>query len=183
MKLALILLAICIIPRFLAAEEFEGNDESPPSLWRFEFDNDFFLGSDDQFSAGWSIQKHSYPADNWEDVDDTIFTRIITEVVPGLSLGDGRMARRGLSFGQLIQTPQDLSSEEFIPDDVPYAGVLSFANSWYAISDHRANGFQVLVGVLGPSSFAEEIQTFSHEYFFMGDEPQGWDHQLKMNRS
>ena len=34
-------------------------------LFRFEFDNDTFLGSDDAFSAGWSIQIHSAMLDKW----------------------------------------------------------------------------------------------------------------------
>jgi hypothetical protein len=34
-------------------------------LFRFEFDNDAFLGSDDAFSAGWSLQVHSPMLDEW----------------------------------------------------------------------------------------------------------------------
>ena len=34
-------------------------------LFRFEFDNDTFLGSDDAFSAGWSVQVHSQLLDEW----------------------------------------------------------------------------------------------------------------------
>lgn len=147
-------------------------------LWRFEFDNDIVGGSDDFFSAGWSLQRHTGAATSWDEMDMTLFSRWVTAHVPGISGGEGMAVRRGTGLSQVIQTPKDISDPELIEDDVPYAGVLSVANSWTALSDEKLTTFQILVGVLGPASLAEEAQKFVHNDLGMGDDPMGWDHQL-----
>ena len=35
------------------------------SVVRFDFDNDVFLGKDNSFTAGWSLQRHSRLNDVW----------------------------------------------------------------------------------------------------------------------
>ncbi len=158
-----------------------GNEEKTsagPVLWRFEFDNDFFGGSDDFFTAGWSIQRHGPAVASWDELGLSKPARWIADFVPGISGGKGLSVRRGMAFGQIIQTPGDLSQTALIEDDLPYAGVLGVANSWAALSDDRLNVFQVYLGVLGPASFAEEVQTFVHSDLNMGEDPMGWDNQL-----
>jgi hypothetical protein len=62
--LALLVLSPAGISGITAADEPE---KSPwdLKLFRFEFDNDSFIGSDDAFSAGWSFQVHSRLMDEW----------------------------------------------------------------------------------------------------------------------
>lgn len=148
------------------------------SLWRFEFDNDIIGESDDFFSAGWSLQRHDPYQESWSDFSLTHPSRWISEHVPGIGGGDGLFVRRGFSIGQIIQTPADLSQTELIEDDVPYAGVLGVAESWTALNDQCLNTFQIYLGVLGPASLAEEVQTFVHTDLGLGDDPKGWDNQL-----
>ncbi len=147
-------------------------------LWRFEFDNDFFGGSDDFFTAGWSIQRHGPAVASWDELKLSKPSRWIAGFVPGISGGEGLSVRRGMAFGQIMQTPADLSQTALIEDDLPYAGVLGVANSWAALNDDRLNVFQVYLGMLGPASFAEEVQTFIHVDLDMGEDPMGWDNQL-----
>src|SRR5262245_44861946 len=74
--------------------------DSPPKdpwslrLFRFEFDNDNLVGSDDAFSAGWSFQFHSRLMDQWGGGLDQWVRH-----VPGL--GDdgkgGRIVRRAVA--------------------------------------------------------------------------------------
>ena len=105
-------------------------------------------------------------------------SRWIAENVPGLDDDPDLYVRRGQGIGQIIQTPEDLSATEVIEDDLPYAGTLGLANSWTAFNDKKMNTFQIYVGVLGPPSLAEEVQTFVHVDMGLGDEPMGWDNQL-----
>jgi lipid A 3-O-deacylase len=148
--------------------------------WRFEFDNDIVdSGSDDQFTAGWSLQNHSRAAQSWGEVTQTRLSRWIADHVPGLSPQSGKWLKRGIGIGQIIQTPQDIETTELVVDDVPYAGALLFLNSWYAFDDDVLNGFQITTGLVGPESFAEDVQTVAHVDLGWGEEPMGWDNQLK----
>jgi lipid A 3-O-deacylase len=147
-------------------------------MWRFEFDNDIVGGSDDFFSAGWSIQRHSAAVSSWEEMELSSFSQWISKHVPGLSGGEDMFVRRGTGLSQIIQTPKDISDPALIEDDVPYAGVLGIASSWTALSNERIVTFQLYTGVLGPASLAEQAQKFVHNDLGLGDDPMGWDHQL-----
>ena len=88
---------------------------------------------------------------------------------------DGTAA--GVFLAHEIYTPEDLSRRVPDPEDRPYAGYLyggvyaqREANDWL---DH----LQLNLGVVGPSSLAEEVQQEIHRSF-TGDEPFGWDAQL-----
>ena len=75
-------------------------------LFRFALDNDGFLGSDDAFTAGWSVQLHSPLYDEWPANLERWVGR-----VPGLD-DDGpgaRVVRRAWGLTQLILTPQDIT--------------------------------------------------------------------------
>jgi hypothetical protein len=148
-------------------------------LWRFAFDNDLGRQSDDFFSAGWSFQRHSAGVDTWDDLNLSKPSRWLANRVPGIGERDGLLLRKGIGFGQIIQTPSELSESALIEDDVPYAGALGIANSWVAFNNDRLNAFQVYLGVLGPASYAEEMQKFIHNDLNMGTDPKGWDNQLE----
>ncbi len=147
-------------------------------LWSLGFDNDLFGKSDDFFTAGWSLQRHGVAATSWDELNLSKPSRWIADFVPGISGGDGQWLRKGIGLNQIIQTPADLKETELIVNDVPYAGVLGVANSWTALSDNRINAFQIYLGILGPASLAEQVQTFVHTDLGMGTDPMGWDNQL-----
>lgn len=142
---------------------------------RFEFDNDSFLGSDDAFSAGWSLQLHSRLDDAWHPGFAKWIGRIPT-------LGDdgrgGRIVRWAYGVGQIIITPSDISIETPQPDDAPWAGVLTTAGSWSAYDNERMAALQLLVGFMGPCSGGEAVQKFVHNDLGFGEPPEGWDNQL-----
>src|SRR5262245_35556740 len=84
-----------------------GQPEKDPwdlMMIRFEFDNDSFIGSDDAFSAGWSLQLHSQLRDEW----DRAYASWIGKF-PGLG-DDGRgdrITRWAYGISQAIITPMD----------------------------------------------------------------------------
>lgn len=156
------------------------DDKAPKSIWdkkmfRFEFDNDTFLGSDDAFSAGWSFQVHSRLMDTWNPG----FAGWIGKV-PGL--GDdgqgGRIVRFAVGLSQIMVTPNDITIEAPQPNDEPWAGLLGATGTWSSYDNERLAALQIYVGCMGPCSQAEDVQKFVHEQLGFGESPEGWGNQL-----
>ena len=83
-----------------------------------------------------------------------------------------------VSFGQNIYTPYDIEREDLIEDDRPYAGISYFTFAMHRKRDQTMDTFEFLLGIVGPSSLAAEMQKFVHS-LYRGTQPQGWHHQLK----
>ena len=145
---------------------------------RFEFDNDVFFDSDNQFSNGWSFQVHTPVADSWLTIEGpSEYFKKLGAWLPSLT-GDGLKYRMNLGIGQIIQTPDDLENPDPIANDVPYAGIMTIQSTWLAYNDNEFRGFEVAVGVVGRPSMAEQSQNLIHN--LIGSEiAQGWDNQLK----
>ena len=155
-------------------------EKQPKSPWdlkmfRFEFDNDTFLGSDDAFSAGWSFQIHSRLMDRWNPA----FAGWIGKV-PGLG-DDGqgrRIARWAFALSQIIITPNDISIAAPQPNDAPWAGLLGASGTWSSYDNQRLGALQLYLGCMGPCSQAEHVQKFIHQDLGFGTPPKGWANQL-----
>ena len=170
-------IAACL---FLSTPIARAQDDPPKNPWdlrlfRFEFDNDNLVGSDDSFSAGWSFQLHSRLMDRWGGGLEKWIRH-----VPGLGDdGDGgRIVRRAVGLTQIILTPADVTIETPQPDDVPWAGVLAGTGSWSSNDNRRMAAMQIYIGCMGPCSGAEQVQKFVHEDLGLGTPPEGWDNQL-----
>jgi hypothetical protein len=144
--------------------------------WRFEIANDFMFDSDNQFSNGFSFQKHSTIA---RDIDDlrgvSVFGKSLARRV--LPSGDGLYYRKSLRIGQNMATPDELENPDIILNDVPYHGMLGAEGSWIAFDDNRFSGFAATIGLVGEYSLAEAVQKGVHSLIDATD-PEGWDHQL-----
>ena len=90
----------------------------------------------------------------------------------------------GLRYGvqQQMYTPLDLRNEDQVAGRHPYAGtMLGFVGfrdrdrvrSWLTAYDDA----ELMAGVLGPSSHADDVQRFIHKVLGCKD-PKGWGHQL-----
>ncbi|GJM22526.1 MAG: membrane protein [Planctomycetota bacterium] len=96
-----------------------------------------------------------------------------------------RRTHVGLVFGQVIFTPENLTTERLILDDRPYAGWLYtglvHTTSLFDDDDTRRRDEQAYVeldiGVVGPLSYAEQTQTIVHRAI-NADVAKGWDNQL-----
>jgi hypothetical protein len=156
-------------------------DESPSRDWRdtksfrFEFDNDTFVGSDDAFTAGWSVQVHSPPRDEWAAGLPRWIGRFPTLGDDGVG---GRVVRQGWGITQLIVTPKNVSEAAPQADDWPWAGLLGGYVSWSAYDDRRLAALQLYVGCIGPCSQADDVQRFVHNHLRFGEPPAGWANQL-----
>lgn len=82
-----------------------------------------------------------------------------------------------IGLNHRIFTPRGVSLTEVENFDRPYAGQLSVSGgmSWF---DERASyEYALELGVMGPASMAEPIQTGWHKFFGMTI-PEGWDYQI-----
>lgn len=146
------------------------------STWRLEMLNDFMFDSDNQLTHGISLQRH-YPVS--PTLNELVDVRAIGKsLARHLLPQDSDLAyRRAFTIGQIMATPDNLSSSDIILNDAPYLGMLAMENSWIAFNDIRLTGFATTFGVVGEYSLAEELQTATHP-LFDAEQPQGWHNQL-----
>jgi hypothetical protein len=89
----------------------------------------------------------------------------------------------GLSVQQLMFTPEDIEAKDVVPDDRPYAGLLTFAAYWQRsgqLTDHLAmlDHIELDAGVVGSWSGAGDLQEFVHHTWPDEIDPEGWSNQL-----
>jgi len=84
----------------------------------------------------------------------------------------------GLKLAQQIYTPENKDSPGTQYGDRPYAGYLHGAYFQHILAGQQDDYFQIDVGVIGPASGAEDVQTGFHKMTGMAL-PQGWKYQLK----
>ena len=160
----------------LALMAIGSNHVMAQPLWRAGWANDEFLGSDNQFTNGIFLQKNSVLADSLEATGGT--------PAFGKSLGawllpsrDGLQYRETWTIAQNMQTPDEINRRDLIVDDVPYVGMLGWANSFIAFNDEELTGFQTLVGWVGDLTQADEAQRAAHAVTG-ANTPEGWNNQL-----
>ena len=149
-----------------ALAEHGGDDTS---ILTFQFENDFFGGSDGQFSHGTRIA--------WMSPENHVPEWAIrfADWVPRFDVA--RSKRIVYSLGQSMFTPNDLERSDLIVGDRPYAGWLYGGLGLVSVGDHSLDNLEINVGVIGPASFAEQTQKAWHELFDFR-RPEGWDNQL-----
>lgn len=144
----------------------------------FQFENDFFGGGTDRhFSHGTRIELYtdSIPLiTKWADKLPWFDSRKESEREYGTLEG-----RATISLGQNIYTPENTYTTNLVTGERPYAGWLYMGFGLMANQGaKRYDKLLLEVGVVGPSSLAQDVQTFWHSMFGL-HVPEGWDHQLK----
>ena len=144
----------------------------------FYVENDVCADSDDQYTSGLKLTWSRYglsglPKDAWAH-------RWLYPIVNRLGFKDISGSEIALTFsiGQNIYTPEDIETSALITDDRPYAGITYAEIGFHRKSYSRMHTFGVCAGIVGPHSYAEELQTLGHD-ILDGDETNGWDHQLE----
>ena len=142
-----------------------------------QWDNDSFLSDNDlHYTNGLGLAWLWAP-----DRAPDALERLAAALPPVAANAERRV---GVAIGQSIFTPEDLRKRDLILDDQPYAGWLYFGLAALSYSD-RARGpvagdlesFEIVLGVVGPASFAGDVQTAWHEFKDI-TRPRGWNNQL-----
>lgn len=124
----------------------------------FHLENDVFAGTDRYYTHGMKLT-WIFP-DRTANLKDPLSRQAVA-----------------LSLGQNIYTPYDIEREDLIEDDRPYAGITYFTLALHRKKAQTMDTLEFLLGVVGPSSLAAEIQRFVHR-LYRGTQPKGWHHQL-----
>lgn len=138
------------------------------------FDNDFFLFSllDRYYTNGIRVTWISPPL-NTENLENNRFLNLI----PFFNR-PGFHHLLSFSLGHNIFTPSKLNTPQLLEEDYPYAGFLYLEFGSHRWNESCQESLEIMLGIVGPSSLAEEIQRTIHSW--VGSKiPQGWHHQLR----
>ncbi|MFC1534554.1 lipid A deacylase LpxR family protein [Thermodesulfobacteriota bacterium] len=164
------ILFLIVLPRLSLADERDYTIS-------IQFENDFFGGGTDRhFSHGTRIEYISRPIKWITDAADKLpwFSSDKALSQPEETL----KARVNISVGQNIYTPEKTDTPQLILDNRPYAGWLYLGFGIVANQgSRRYDKVKLEVGMIGPESFAEEVQTFWHSILGI-PVPRGWDNQM-----
>lgn len=170
------------------ASRAQGRDGDIISL---QLENDLFGGTDRHFTHGTRIAFLSS-----RQREESVAAAIARWLPCIICEGE---VRYGVALGQSIFTPDDISRRTLIEDDRPFAGwlfgtfsllrgpvgpdITAFPPDSPEARARRAQidqleSFELTLGVVGPSSYAEHTQKFMHEIVNARD-PNGWDNQLE----
>jgi len=151
-------------------------DDEIGGYWSIQIENDVFASSGDRYYT------HGTQLSYMHQVDEDYWLKGIADKFPFYLSGEHAHAVNH-TLGQKIFTPSNTKATEPVKDDRPYAGylyytitMLSRINRTKYFDDGNMLGFTL--GVVGPSSGAEETQKSYHDALGI-DSPKGWDNQLK----
>ncbi len=154
-------------------------------------ENDAFAKTDRNYSHGMALTLESHDIKNYTQTECLPFllrlhSKLITFLTPDFwAPAENELQPHTVvvNFGQGMYTPGNAFREDLIVNDRPYAGVIyagmalnqrhTLQNSKFEVFDSR----EIILGAIGPISFARETQNFVHDIF--GDiRFLGWDNQL-----
>jgi len=152
--------------------------DGPDRVISIQFENDFFGGGTDRhFSHGTHIEYYTGPVHfiaKWADKLPWYDPRNEMDAPE-----DALEGRASISMGQNIYTPENTFTENPVPNQRPYAGWLYMGFGLMANQgSNRYDKIKLEIGIIGPASLAEDVQTFWHSLFGL-HVPEGWDHQLE----
>ena len=144
-------------------------------------ENDFVANTDHHYTHGTQLG-YLNPEKPWETwVSNGGWSTSILQWLPDFSM-QPEQQRWGITLQQGIYTPHNLRTPDLIPDDRPYAGLLTLDFQWHKRGLTRGKTpvldvWSLGIGVVGPAAYAEEVQSWVHE-LNLDRRPQGWSNQL-----
>ncbi|NCD11871.1 MAG: lipid A deacylase LpxR family protein [Epsilonproteobacteria bacterium] len=125
-------------------------------------ENDALVGQDQHYTNGIYY--------TWMSENTTAFPDV-------LSFIDLPQKNVAFSFSHAIFTPEDKKRDSRNLDDLPYAGYMGMNLLAYKSSEHFFHEAGLNVGMVGPSTQAEELQKGFHS-LIGHSKPKGWEYQL-----
>ena len=167
-QIILIILVIFSSGQFAAAQI---DEYRPERIYRIFSENDFFLfrdRTDIYYTQGLKLEFLKKPRSDHK----------LNDFWPFL-FKSGNQDIIGLTLGQNMYTPGDVTTNAISEDDRPYAGWLYVGLT--TISNRESSSQRMTAdlhfGVIGPIALGEPVQRGWHALINASD-PQGWDHQI-----
>lgn len=152
--------------------------ENGAITFAFSLENDVFAGTDRDYTNGAKLAWDYAEAPSYEDIGSLpAWARAVANVQPGIFNAPDAFGAT-ISFGQSIYTPENKETTELVPDDRPYAGWTYLSLALRERRGRSVDSLELTLGVIGPDSFAEDVQNWVHEKIGSA-EARGWDNQLK----
>jgi hypothetical protein len=168
----LILILACSVPHVFSKEL-----PSEEEFYSLVFENDIFLQEDGGYTNGFGMAYGHGPFERFNE-DNT--PSLLLDIVEASHIDDFEDRSHAMTFlfGQAINTPEDINIAAPLDDQQPYSGLLVARFNFYAIDQKYTDRLGISLGMIGPVSGAESAQRRVHKATG-GDDPKGWDHQLK----
>ena len=150
--------------------------ETDVRFFNLIIENDFFYQEDGGYTNGFALNyAHGFKSLFSSENTPSIFLPVVNWT--GFN-NDLYYARGfGIQIGQIMNTPENIHSRNVLEDEQPYVGLLVGRLNLYGIQHNSSRRMGLILGVVGPSSGAEQSQKFIHTVTG-SDEPQGWEHQI-----
>jgi lipid A 3-O-deacylase len=145
------------------------------SIFSAYFENDTLARTDRHYTAGTKLAWVSSDYSKWKEREG--LSSLVGEQLPWIN-DEGTQKNFGVALGQNIYTPNRTDLAVPDPTDRPYAGWSYLEFSFLSKSADRLDTLSFQLGVIGPHSYAREIQHAVHR-LKRTSQAQGWDHQLK----
>nr|PMI02557.1 hypothetical protein BCU55_06685 [Shewanella sp. 10N.286.48.A6] len=139
----------------------------------FSFDNDIVTGSDGDYSNGFVIGWHAKPEHNFSAAS-SVFQWQSALLFPQQT----QQAHRGAQLYSRMWTPIEIAYDYPQSEERPYAGLLELESYTGVFSPSLAQKNWLSVGVMGPASGAEMLQSVVHK-ITSSTKPGGWDYQIE----
>ena len=143
------------------------SDIQHTNYFRFNYDNDLFAGTDQNYTQGFSFELVA-PFLNANPLNHLFYRPKGFEI------------RYGISAEHIVFTPAKFELPEIQEGDRPFAGAIYLKSFMIATDKEKAIRFtsSVSLGIIGPVAFGEEMQTGIHN--ITGSQiPLGWGNQIK----
>jgi len=141
------------------------------------WENDAFLGTDGDYTNGLKLTFSTPYVAGQASSHLPGWSYPIINLLPFVN--DPATPRAvSVSIGQDIYTPEDTDRKDLNEDDRPYAGITYISTGYHSKTDGRKNSWEIIIGILGRHSYAEDIQNWVHDGIH-SRRARGWDNQLK----
>lgn len=141
------------------------------------WENDAFIGRDGDYTNGLKLSLSTTFKTDRTGPHLPAWTYPLINLLPFMNEPEYPRAV-SVSIGQDIYTPEDTDRKELIEDDRPYAGIIYVSTGFHTKKDGWKNSWEFIVGILGPHSYAEDLQNWTHDSIH-SRRARGWDNQLK----
>ncbi|MFZ5572656.1 MAG: lipid A deacylase LpxR family protein [Thermodesulfobacteriota bacterium] len=145
-------------------------------VWTLIIENDAFTNSDNNYTNGVGISWVSADLGTYDGEKFVSKWGRFWKFLPFV-LDEGYTTYASWSVVQEMNTPNDIDNPNPPNDDQPYSGVLYTDSMLYARKERWGHAWQLKLGVVGPSSHAEDVQKWFHDVTG-NKEPKGWHTQL-----